>query len=291
MKTLIFGGSGMLGHKLAQVLRKDFEVYVTVRKPNLKLEGVRTIENIDVENLGIVEGIVRGVHPDVIINAVGIVKQSLEVKNVVKALTINSIFPHRLAQFARDVEARFITISTDCVFKGNKGNYTEEDIPDAEDIYGKSKQLGEVREEGCLTIRTSIIGRELDDSKGLVEWFLSQKGKTIKGYRKAMFNGFPTIVLSEILKEIIKRHNSLSGLYHISSEPISKYDLLSLLKAKLNFDVEIEASDEIQIDRSLNSERFRKETGFKPESWEKMIDKMIEDFEWYERVRVCRKQK
>ncbi len=223
--------------------------------------------------------------PDVIINAVGIIKQLPTSKEVVETLKINSIFPHQLAQIAQASGARLITISTDCVFNGRKGNYTEKDISDAEDLYGRSKNLGEVSAPGCLTLRTSIIGRELQTSHSLVEWFLSNRGKKVKGYTEAIYSGFPTIILADIITDLIENHKNLQGLYHVSSETISKFDLLCLLKDFYKVPIEIEPYADFEIDRSLDSSKFRKETGFAPLGWEEMIEKMAQDPTPYDNFR------
>jgi dTDP-4-dehydrorhamnose reductase len=281
--VLIFGGSGMLGHKLVQNWKDQFDVWTTIRGDLDTFAGInifdkdRTIANLDVEDDEKVSEIVDRIKPDVIVNAVGIIKQLDAAGDVVRSLTTNAIFPHRLRGFAKNIGARLICISTDCVFSGKKGNYNEEDTPDAYDLYGKSKHLGEVIAGNCLTIRTSIIGRELRTAHSLVEWFLSNRGKTVKGYKQAVFSGFPTVVLAEILGDLIVNHRDLSGLYHVSSAPIDKYDLLNLLKNAYGVDIEIESSDEVKIDRSLDSAKFRNATGFTPSSWAEMVKKMACD--------------
>ena len=291
MKILIFGGNGMLGHMLVKRLSAEHDVRTAIRADFEKYAGIglfereKTFDRIDVETEGAAERVVFEIEPDVIINAVGIIKQLPSSKNVVKTLTVNSIFPHRLAEAAAKTGSRLITVSTDCVFDGKRGGYTEDDTPNATDLYGKSKNLGEVTGKNCLTIRTSIIGRELETAHSLVEWFLSQKGSKVKGYRNAIYTGFPTVVLSDIISRIIERHRELEGLYHVSSEPINKYDLLRLVREKFEVDIEIEPFDDFRIDRSLDCTKFKKETGFEPMDWESMIEKMAEDSEWYEEVR------
>lgn len=285
------GGGGMLGHKLVQVLEENFEVWTTFRTNFEVYEkfGIfkkeRTIENINVENFEAVESVLGRVEPQVVVNAVGIVKQLPSSKSVVNALTINSIFPNQLAEAAGRGGARLINISTDCVFSGKKGKYTEADAPDADDLYGKSKNLGEVTTEHCLTFRTSIIGRELNTAHSLVEWFLSNRGKKVKGFSKAIFSGFPTLVLSEIIADVIENHPRLNGLYHLSSAPINKFDLLELVNEAYQSDVEIERFEDFAIDRSLDSTKFREATGFRPAAWEEMVEKMAADDALYQNKR------
>ncbi len=281
----------MLGHKLVQILQKRFDIWTTLRKDSSDfisfriINSERIINGIKVENFDVVQRMLDVFKPDVIINAVGIIKQLPTSKEVVETLKINSIFPHQLAQIAQASGARLITISTDCVFNGRKGNYTEKDISDAEDLYGRSKNLGEVSAPGCLTLRTSIIGRELQTSHSLVEWFLSNRGKKVKGYTEAIYSGFPTIILADIITDLIENHKNLQGLYHVSSETISKFDLLCLLKDFYKVPIEIEPYADFEIDRSLDSSKFRKETGFAPLGWEEMIEKMAQDPTPYDNFR------
>lgn len=291
MKILVVGGGGMLGHKLTQVLQKKFDLWATVRTDNKRYEkyGIfnksRVVSNIAIEDLSSVEAAVKGIEPDVIVNAIGIIKQIPTATDVIKTLTVNAVFPHQLAEIASRFGARLITVGTDCVFSGKSGKYTENDLPDATDLYGKSKNLGEVTAENCLTLRTSIIGRELDTAHGLIEWFLSNEGKSVKGFRKAVFSGFPTLILAEITADLIENHQNLNGLFHVSSEPINKYDLLNLVKKEYGANVEIEPFDDFSIDRSLDSTKFRAATGFKSMNWEEMISRMAADNHAYQNYR------
>ncbi len=283
MKILIIGGSGMLGHKLVQIFKEKFDVWTTIKSDFNKykkfgiLDKKKTIENLNVEDLKSVEKVINKIRPDVIINAVGIIKQIQTSQDVVKTLTINSIFPHNLAIIAEKNQARLINISTDCVFNGKKGNYEETDLSDAVDLYGKSKNLGEVEGKNCLTLRTSIIGRELKTSHSLVEWFLSNQGKKVKGFINAVYSGFPTIVFADILADLLVNHKNLDGIYHLSSQPINKFELLKLIKSAYKADIEIEPFAEFKIDRSLDSTKLRRKIGFEPISWKKMIEVMAND--------------
>ena len=287
MKILVFGAGGMLGHKLVQVLSSSNEVYGTFRGDAIdhpSLEAVprdRFITRVDAQDEASVRRAIEMTRPDVVINAIGIIKQLPDSKNVITTLTINSIFPHRLAQLAEEFGFRLITISTDCVFAGNRGNYSEDDIPDAFDLYGKSKNLGEVTSQNCLTLRTSIIGHELGTAHSLVDWFLSNRGGKVKGYANAIYSGFPTVVFASIIDNLIREHPALSGLYHVSSDAVGKYDLLRLINEAYNAEITIERDEEFRIDRSLDSTRFRNETGFKPEDWKIMIDTMAADAKIY----------
>ncbi len=211
------------------------------------------------------------------VNAVGVIKQVPLAKNVITTLSVNSIFPHQLNELSEKFQFRLINISTDCVFSGEKGNYSESDLADAHDLYGKSKYLGEVVAGSCLTLRTSIIGRELKTSNSLVEWFLSNRGRSVKGFVNAIYTGFPTVVLADILSNIIENYPNLCGLYHVSSEPINKFNLLNHINEAYQAEIKIEPFEDFVIDRSLDSNKFRKATGFEPINWDEMIRRMAAD--------------
>jgi dTDP-4-dehydrorhamnose reductase len=283
MNVLTLGATGMLGHKLMQVLLHEHTVTGTVRRNTSVhmdypiFSNMNILGNISADNLETIRTAIDKVNPEVIINCIGIVKQLPAAQDPLQSIAINALFPHQLAQICRQKKIRLIHLSTDCVFSGHKGNYTETDPSDAEDLYGKTKFLGEVDYPGCLTLRTSIIGRELDTTHGLIEWFLSQEGKTVSGYKKAIFSGLTTIALSAIIAEILADHPHLSGVYQIASEPISKYDLLNLVKKTYNMKIRIVPDETIINNRSLNPEKFKKETNIKIPSWEYMIEEMYRD--------------
>lgn len=289
MRILIFGAGGMLGHKLCQHFKNRHEVIATVRGGADKLSqydifgGVSFVENIDVTDVATVEHAVETTRPDVVINAAGVIKQLPSASDVINTLSVNSIFPNRLAELAAKYNFRLICISTDCVFNGEKGDYTEDDKPDAYDLYGQSKRFGEVTAENCLTIRTSIIGRELGTSHSLVDWFLSNRGGSVKGFTKAIYSGFPTVVFADIIERLITEWPDLSGLFHVSSEPIDKYSLLRLINDAFDARVAIEPSADLLIDRSLNSKKFKDLTGFAPKPWPEMIAEMAADTTPYDK--------
>lgn len=291
MKVLVLGGSGMLGHRLWQTLDGRFDTYATVRRPLPQLEQLglpdrgRLISGVAADDFGPVLKAVESVQPDVVVNCIGIVKQAEAARDPVVSISVNALFPQRLARECRERGVRLIHISTDCVFSGRKGGYTESDPPDPEDLYGRSKLLGEVEGPGCLTLRTSMIGRELETSFGLVEWFLGQEGKAVSGYRRAIFSGFTTMALSRIVSRIIAEHPELEGLYHVASEPVSKFDLLLLIKEVYGLHIEIRPDESVLSDRSLNGGRFRQATGFTAPSWPDMIKEMHSDRTPYSEMR------
>jgi len=273
----------MLGHKLIQILGTRFEIWSTIRAQfeSVASFGIfdrdRTIDGIDAMKFETVVDAINISDPDVVINAVGIVKQKETSKNVVTALSVNSVFPQLLAEMGKRFGFRFINISTDCVFSGAKGYYCETDALDALDLYGQSKRWGEVEGDNCLTIRTSIIGRELGLGDGLLEWFIAHRNQQVPGYANAIFSGFPTAILADIIGDITESYPELSGIFHISSNPISKFELLSKINTRFGLGITVEKFDDLEIDRSLDSAKFRKATGFQPLSWDEMIDALAAD--------------
>jgi dTDP-4-dehydrorhamnose reductase len=290
MRILVLGGSGMLGHKICQLLGDQAELFAAFRSaPPSRYADVfrltRVIEGVDVNNIDSIVSAVAAARPHAVINCVGIVKQLPEAHDPIKSLTVNALFPHRLAEICRLATARMIHFSTDCVFSGRGGSYVESDQSDAEDLYGRTKFLGEVTAPHALTLRSSIIGRELRTSSGLVEWFLAQAGQSVRGYTKAIFSGFTTNQMAAIVQRILVGFPDLSGLHHVSSDPISKYDLLVLLRDAFRIPLEIVPDESVVIDRSLNSDRFRQLTGFRPPAWPDMVREMADDRTPYEQWR------
>jgi dTDP-4-dehydrorhamnose reductase len=288
MKILVLGAYGMLGHKLFTRLGREFDVYGTCRELKANetwswmFPSPRMFPWVRAEEPGTVLTPIKKVKPDVVINCIGIVKQLDAAKDAIQTITVNSLFPHQLAQTCEKEHARLIHFSTDCVFSGKKGKYKATDLTDAEDLYGRTKALGEVNKKGCVTIRSSIIGRELGTRNGLVEWFLSQKGKRVQGYKNAIYSGFTTIEMANIVKMVIARRPELSGTVQIASEPISKCDLLNLIKEKMRLDIKIESEFEHKIDRSLDGSAFNRLTDYAPPSWESMIEELARDSTMYE---------
>jgi len=286
MKILIIGGDGMLGHQLLRQWRPRHEVHATLRKPletyaSYGLFGVNCFGGIDVRNFEQVRASARSSKPQVIVNAVGLVKQRPTTQDCLENLEINALFPQQLAYLAAELGARLIHFSTDCVFSGSKGNYTETDFPDASDLYGRTKLLGEAHQTHTLTLRTSIIGRELSRKASLVEWFLAQRG-SVQGYTRAIYTGFTTLEMARIVERLITQYRQASGVWHVSSDRISKYDLLCLVKKHFKLTTEIVPSDSFVCDRSLLSDRFRAAFGYTPPTWDKMVEELAQDNGFYQ---------
>lgn len=281
MKILVLGATGMLGHAVMRVLSEnpELEVSGTVRAESSKRFfpaniADRLVTGVDVENQDSLTEALAESRPDVVVNCIGLVKQLAQAYDPLRALPINALLPHRLAKLCSLGNARLIQISTDCVFSGKVGNYLESDFPDAADLYGRSKLLGEVEYENSITLRTSIIGHELQSPHSLIDWFLAQDG-TCKGYTAAIFSGLPTVVLAKIIRDVVIPRPELFGLYHVSADPISKFDLLQLVAKQYGKNIKIVPEDSLKIDRSLDSARFKAATGYKPPQWEELVNSMF----------------
>lgn len=280
MRVLVLGASGMLGNAVFRLfLESDgFDVIGTVRgQRSRKLfpESLQSalISGVDVENIDSLMRIFGDTKPNVVINCIGLVKQLAEADDPLAAIPINSLLPHRLARLCEVAGARFVHMSTDCVFSGSKGMYTESDPSDAKDLYGRSKFLGEVDYPNAVTLRTSIIGHELEGARSLVGWFLSQTGP-VKGFNKAIFSGLPTVEIARLIRDYILPNPNLHGLFHVSADPINKYDLLRLVADTYGKTIDIEGDESFVIDRSLDSARFRSVTGFQPKPWADLVVSM-----------------
>jgi len=278
--VLVLGATGMLGNAMVRVLAEDSGLSVVaaarsadaVRRfaPDI---GARFVGGLDAESPDRLAALIAEVQPQVVVNCIGLIKQLASGQEVLAAVPINSLLPHRLATLCALADARLIHISTDCVFTGEKGDYRESDRPDATDVYGLSKYLGEVRGQNAITLRTSIIGRELGSRNGLVEWFLGESG-SVKGFAKAIFSGFPTVELARIVRDLVLPRPDLHGLYHVSAEPITKLDLLRLVAKAYGKEIEIVPDETLVIDRSLNSDRFRAAVNYTPPAWPALVAAM-----------------
>jgi len=277
MRILVLGASGMLGNAMFRVLdeHEDFEVFGTARSSEVERFfaakiSQRLMTGIDVENQDALMNTFCQVRPKVVINCVGLIKQLAEASDPLRSIPVNALLPHRLARLCDVSGARLVHISTDCVFSGEKGGYTESDLSDTRDLYGVSKYLGEVHYPGSITLRTSIIGHALNSSNGLIDWFLGQQGQC-RGFTRALFTGLPTVVLAQIVRDVIIPDSGLHGLYHVGADPIAKFDLLKLVAEVYGKSIEIIADDSLQIDRSLNAGRFRAVTGYVVPEWPELV--------------------
>lgn len=281
-RIVVFGANGMLGNAVLRMMAADpaHETIGIVRSESAArslsaVSTARIVASGNIENSDVLVALFESLRPDVVVNGVGLVKQFAQSEDPLVALPINSIFPHRLAQLCSLVSARLVHISTDCVFSGAKGGYKEEDAPDARDLYGRSKLLGEVDYPHAVTLRTSIIGHELNSARSLIGWFLAQQG-SVKGYTRAIFSGLPTCELARVIRDFVLPHTELHGLYHVAADPISKYDLLHMVNRVFDKGLKIEPDDHLKIDRSLNASRFWAATGYVAPAWPDLIAQMRE---------------
>lgn len=280
---LVVGASGMLGHEAIRVLAPDFEVWGACRNPeelpDLGAPRSHMLGGLDATDPQSAYTLLDKIQPDLVINAVGIVKQRADAKAAIPSVQVNSLWPHVLADACERTGARMVHVSTDCVFSGSRDGYAESDVPDAFDLYGRSKLLGEVTDrDNVITLRTSVIGWQLGMPTGLVGWFAGHRNEPLQGYAKAVFSGLTTTALTRVVRDVVLPDASLSGLWHLSAEPIDKHTLLITLAEHLGWDVDITPVDEPAIDRSLDSTRFRERTGWTPPSWDAMLEELAREY-------------
>lgn len=281
MNVLVLGVSGMLGNAMFRILSENVSltVFGTARSASVRRFfapdlASKIMVGVDVENQDSLARVFAEVKPRVVLNCIGLIKQLADANDPLMALSVNAILPHRLTQLCALLGARLVHISTDCVFSGAQGNYSETDPADATDLYGRSKHLGEVMYPGTITLRTSIIGHELASAHALLGWFLAQQGQ-VKGYTRAIFSGLPTVELAKVVRDVVLPRPELSGLYHVAAVPIAKYDLLKLIAEAYHKQIEIVPDDALVIDRSLNATRFRHITGYVAPSWPDLVKEMF----------------
>jgi len=280
MKVLILGGGGMLGHKMVQAASRRFpETWWTCRtRPDAPfLPGDRVVEDVNVMDWEVLRATLERLEPGVIINCVGVIKQRAEAASPIPSITVNALLPHRLAEKAAEWGGRLIHFSTDCVFSGHRGQYTETDLSDAEDLYGRSKFLGEVAAPNALTLRTSIIGRELAHHQSLLDWFLLGGHKRVRGYTRVWWSGVTTNHLAELVCDLVERHPSLSGLYQVSSGRISKFELLCQVREAYGVPAVIEPEDQPVNDRSLDGSRLAGAIGYRCPPWDQLLAALATD--------------
>jgi len=288
IKILILGADGMLGHVLCRCLFNDphFDVHATtiLSEPGMYWFSAelssRIIFNLNADGFDNLLQVINSINPDIIINCIAIIKPVDILKNPITSINLNTLLPHKLAEISKIIGTRIIQISSDVVFDGKKGMYNENDQVNISDRYGMSKYLGEIGGPNCVTIRTSIIGHELNRRSNLVEWFLSQS-RQVDGYTKAIYSGLPTIELANVIIKYIIPNEFIQGIYHISSDPISKFDLLKLIATKYQLQINVGPNDKVTVDRSLNSHSFRTISGYEPKTWPELINSMYEDYLTY----------
>ena len=283
MRILIFGVSGMIGSTMFRVFieKAKWTVVGVARSRGMRIfpppaPNARLISGVDANNRDVLLRVFGEVRPNLVINCIGLTKHHPQCLEPLLAIPINTLLPHRLADLCSAVGARFIQVSTDCIFSGNKGNYVEDDPADAADVYGKSKFLGEISAPHAVTLRTSTIGHELQSAYGLLEWFLAQKGQC-KGFDRAIFSGLPSVTFAQVVRDFIIPRPELSGIFHVGAKPISKYDLLNLIAQIYKKSIEIHRDDSFVIDRSLNLGRFCDATGYVAPDWSELITLMHRD--------------
>ena len=289
MKVCVLGAGGLLGHMLIRVLSESNDVFgITREKPKISLPLAKFlpqekwIGGVDASVPHSIEKIFETDQFDIAINCIGLIKQRDSIVSDIEMMVINGEFPHHLAQIANNHDTQVIHISTDCVFSGIKGSYLESDTPDPVDVYGKSKLLGELNDSDNLTLRTSHIGRELTVKKSFVEWLVSQRGGHVNGYSHAIYSGLTTQALARTISKLLLGNSHLSGLFHVSSQPISKLEIINKLNELLDLQLTVTPDASVQINRSLNSEKFQNATSISPQTWDEMLSDLCQDQKTYE---------
>ena len=270
---IIIGANGMIGNCLFKYLslKKKYQVYGFVRNKMILNHENKLIDKkklIEVQILGNnnFKKVIQDLNPEVIINCAGIVKQNPLIKNIPLTIELNSLFPHNLNLICKELNCRLIQLSTDCVFSGRKGNYKENDYADANDLYGRSKFMGEINDKNCLTIRTSFIGHELKNKWGLLSWFISQE-KKVNGFKNSIYSGLTTLEIAKIIYKFVLPNKEINGLYHIASKPIDKFSLLEIINEIYQKDITIKKDYSLINDKSLDFSKFREVTGYEPIEW------------------------
>jgi dTDP-4-dehydrorhamnose reductase len=279
MRILILGANGMIGRAMFKVLsqQSDWNVSGSVRLKKFEsdLAGEIFLE-CDLSSPDNLLRLFSKSNPDVVVNCVGLTKHLPSGHDPIPALTMNALLPNRLVELCAVAGARLIHVSTDCVFSGKVGNYRENDLTDAIDIYGKTKALGEVTGESVVTLRTSTIGHEYGTKHGLLEWFLGQD--VCDGFRHAIFSGLPTYEFARVVRDVVIPNQNLKGLYHVGASAIDKLSLLKIISSTYKKEIKIHVNEKFRIDRSLNSDKFFNETGYRAADWSKLIEVMYEDY-------------
>jgi dTDP-4-dehydrorhamnose reductase len=295
VKVLVLGGTGMIGHRMwATLSTLGHDVFAVTRSENLEeyslIPGIdleKAIKGVDVLDYAKLEEIVLELRSDYVLNCTGIVKQHKLSSESSIVIEQNALFPHKLADICNKSHSKMIQFSTDCVFDGIKGNYSEVDTPNASDLYGLSKILGEISErENVITFRTSTVGREVRPHGGLVEWFLSNRGAEVSGFKKAMYSGFPAHTLAKVISDYIFPDSTLSGIVHLSTKPINKFDLLKLVNERFELNTQINENNEFEMKRELNSEKFRERASMPNMDWKDIVDDLSVDWDIYEKIRL-----
>ncbi len=285
MRVLVLGGDGMLGHKVFQVLSAQHETWATFRQPDgawtaypMYAGCPRVISGVDARDFDSVVRAFAVARPEAAVNGIGIIKQRDAARDPIPSITVNALFPHRLAELCAATGVRLVHVSTDCVFSGRRGPSSEADLPDPVDLYGRSKLLGEVDRPGALTLRTSIIGRDFVRRAGLLEWFLSHRGGgRVQGYTTHIYTGVTTETLARLIARLLESYPQLSGLYQVAAEPITKAELLTRVRDALGLDITVEPVAPPPLDRSLSGARLAAATGEPPPRWQEMIAALAAD--------------
>lgn len=284
----VIGAAGLLGHVVVETLLDGVdEVTGTLRRPRADVEWwppfrdendrLRLIDGVDATDWPQLSRLLDQIQPDTIVNCAGVTPRRREAADAVEVIGVNSLLPHQLARWGATAGCRLINISTDCVFGHEPGGFTEDDTPTATDLYGRTKALGEVDGGDAITIRTSFVGRELVGHTELLEWFLSNAGRTVEGFGEVWYSGVPVATVADVVLRLATTHRQLSGLYHLAAEPISKLDLLRVANDAFGARVTILPDTTTTSHRTLDGTRLREVLPIDPVDWSHALSQLADD--------------
>jgi len=285
-RLLVLGAGGMLGHKVFQAAVRRYPLVTGAlreRVTDYPVEDIpefqtgKLIEGLDAMDLGSVDILLERLRPDIVVNCIGVIKQRSTGEEALSSITINALLPHRIAIKLAEWDGRLVHISTDCVFNGLRGSYSEDDVPNAGDLYGRTKLLGEVVGSNALTLRTSIIGRELRSHRSLLDWFLSNDRSRVRGYVNAWWSGVTSNHLADLILSLVENYPDLSGLYQVSSSRMSKFSLLQLLCEAYDLAVAVDPDESVVVDRSLLGTKLENAIGYHCPDWSTLLSQLISD--------------
>lgn len=290
MRIAVLGAGGMLGHKVYEVLRAEYpDTFAVFRKCPAHYSRLPLFDHqhmrgaFDARQFSKFDGYLRSLQPDLVINCIGLTTRKLGEQRESDILVVNSVLPHKLKEWCEANGASLIHFSTDCVFSGKSGPYSQSDLRDAKDLYGQSKALGEVEGVKCLTIRSSIIGLEIEGKTELLEWFLSQKGREVRGFSRVMYSGVTTLTMAQTVLKLLQANTPLSGIQQLASQPISKFDLLSLANEIFGNRCSIRSVETPESNKVLiPSDYFNKNDVHTP-SWRQQLQAVADEVVKYER--------
>jgi len=291
LKILILGAGGMLGHKLYQTLSKTYDDVIPVFRKNKEhyhkfnlYKPEKMIGNTDVTDQSKLLAVLNSVKPDIICNCIGKTTRKINSEDSQSVIYLNSFLPHFISKWSSENNSYFIHFSTDCVFSGKNGPYKPNDFRDSRDLYGLSKILGETNSKYGLTIRTSIVGREIENQTEFFEWIFSSKNKSVSGYKNVFYSGVTTNYLSEVVAQLITKDSKSHGLLQVASPPISKLNLIKKVNSLFGLGMKINTDASKVSNKILSPVKFTITSGIKTQTWDEMLNTLKKENSYYENL-------